>query len=132
MANAMLDADRMFVTVRTLDAARAAALASARAEFERTLIVLREENSTLRRMLEAAATRADTLLTELARSLVVQATPAPTPGPRPRLPVSADPIRGLGNVFDHLKPGDPDGEFASLAAASLMAAEDDDGAAATA
>ena len=106
----------------------------ARVYFERTLVVLREENSMLRRVLETASARADQLTTEYVRALVVQPTPAPiaTVTAMTRRPTSSDPIRGLGNVLDPVKIGDPDGEFTSLRAASLMAAEeDDDGAAAT-
>jgi len=110
-------------------------LAGAHDLFERTLAVLREENSMLRRVLETASARADQLTTEYVKALVVQPTScSPTPpSPIPtRRPTSADPIRGLGNVLDPVKIGDPDGEFSSLRAASLMAAEeDDDGAAAT-
>lgn len=108
------------------------ALESSRLDSERTLAVLREENSTLRRMLEATAARADTLTTELARSLVMTA-PAPRPGgltpppPAVRVPTSPDPIRGLGNILDPVPFTDPDGEFRSVEAASLMAVEEDDG-----
>jgi hypothetical protein len=106
-----------------------AAVDRARVEFERTLAVLREENSTLRRMLEASALRADSLTTEVARSLVVQPTPGPTPPPAAlvglRKPTGRDPIQGLGNVLDPVPIGDPHGEFSSLRAASLMMAEEE-------
>jgi len=116
-----------------LEAARAQAIAIAREDFERTVAILREENSTLRRMLEATAARADTLSIELARSLVVQA-PAlrPAPASVPPRRTSADPIKGLGNVLDPIPLGNPEGEFDSVRAASLMAAEDDDGVASAA
>lgn len=131
MANAMLDAEPMGwfgPSAREL-------AADVRADFERTLTVLREENSTLRRMVEAQSARADMLLLELTKSTVhaVNSAPINTGGPpvtATRRPTSADPIRGLGNVLDPVKLGHPDGEFTSEAAASLMAAEDDDVAAA--
>jgi len=110
-------------------------VALAHDNFERTLAVLREENSMLRRVLETASARADQLTTEYVRALAMNPMPGgPTPPPpiAGRRPTSPDPIRGLGNVLDPVKIGDPDGEFSSLRAASLMAAEeDDDGVAAT-
>lgn len=111
------------------------ALRTAREDFERTLVVLREENSTLRRMLEAAATRADALLTELAKSVAVQPTPKPAPAPvADRRPTSKDPIEGLGNVLDPVDFGHHAATFNSPRAASLMLADDEspDGAAAAA
>jgi hypothetical protein len=109
-----------------------AALRDVRADFERTLAVLREENSTLRRMLEAASRRADDLSVALAKSVVVQATPLPAPPSIPRKRTSAEAIQGLGNLLDPVPFGDTTGLFDNARAASLMAAEDDDGAAATA
>lgn len=108
----------------------AATLDRAREGYERTLAVLREENSTLRRMVEASNSRGDSLTTELARSLVVQPTPPPVLAAPTliRRPTSPDPIRGLGNVLDPVKIGDPDGEFESIDAASLMAIEESDNA----
>lgn len=130
MANAMLDAQPM-TQRRAVDPylqGYQAARAECRQDFERTLAVLREENSTLRRMVESASTRADTLATELARSLVIQA-PAPKPGPAVPPPVrrtSPDPIAGLGNLLDPVPLGHPEGEFDRVSAASLMAITDDD------
>lgn len=151
MANAMLDADPMtdvelgivrysvpsgygpwrqrawhagFLTGRAMKTQEA------RADFERTLVILREENSTLRRMLEAQTARADQLATDLIRGLAVQAPRITTGGPPVtaiRRPTGKDPIAGLGNVLDPVDFGDPNGQFASAAAASLMAAEEDDG-----
>jgi len=110
-------------------------VALAHDNFERTLAVLREENSMLRRVLETASARADQLTTEYVRALVVQPTPLPTTQePRPALhrPTGKDPIKGLGNVLDPVPFGHPEGAFDSQRAASLMAAEeDDDGVAAT-
>ena len=108
-----------------------AALRDARADYERTLAVLREENSTLRRMLEASSARADTLTLELAKTVVVQPTPRPAP-PSISRRASRDPIPGLGNLLDPVPFGDAAGSFATEAAASLMGAEDDGPAAATA
>ena len=131
MANAMLDAQAMAARPAGDPFLQGYRLAreEARADFERTLAVLREENSTLRRMLEGASTRADTLATELARSLVMQAPPSPKPGPAVPPPVrrtSVDPIAGLGNLLDPVKIGAPEGEFETVRAASLMAVTDDD------
>lgn len=120
----------MFVTVRTLEAARASARGEAREDFERTLAILREENSTLRRLLEAQTARADQLAIDLIRGLAVQAPRINTGGPPVtsiRRPTGKDPIAGLGNYLDEVPIGDPNGLFTSAAAASLMAAEEDDG-----
>lgn len=114
----------MFVSVRTLEAARAQAIATARTDFERTLAVLREENSTLRRMLEAASQRADGLALEIAKSMVIQATPPPQPVEVKR--TSRDPIAGLGSIFDPVAHDHPEATFTDARAASLMAAEEDD------
>jgi hypothetical protein len=100
-----------------------AALADARATFERVIAVLREENSLLRRHLEAAHRRADEQATALVKSLVVSATPLPTVAPD-RRPTSKDPIAGLGNVLDDLPLGHPDGVFTDERAASLMMADE--------
>jgi hypothetical protein len=108
-----------------------AALRDARADYERTVVVLREENATLRRMLEAAQTRVDALTTDLVKSLAIVPTPQPAP-PSVSRKTSTNPIRGLENLLDPLNLGDPNGEFSSERAASLMAAEDDDGAPASA
>jgi hypothetical protein len=109
-----------------------AALRDARADYERTVVVLREENATLRRMLEAAQARVDALTTDLVKSLAVTAPPVPTaPASLPRR-TPTDPIRGLGNLLDEVPFGDPAGSFADATAASIMAAEDDDGAPASA
>lgn len=105
------------------------AFAAMRETFERTLAVVREENATLRRMLEKEAAHADRLLTEITKSLAVQApTPvahAGTPA-RPPARTSRDPIEGLGNVLEPVGFEDEHATFTSERAASLMAAEDED------
>lgn len=91
-----------------------------RQDFERTLAVLREENSTMRRLFEAATTRADTLAAEMARQIVLAQAPVSTAVVPPRARTSRDPIAGLGNVLDPVPIGDPDGLFATLDEASLL------------
>lgn len=91
--------------------------------FERTLAVLREENTTLRKLLEAAHQRTDQQATELTRLLATSAVPrmapnVPTVPPRPR--TSRDPIDGLGNVFDPVDYKDPRGMFKSEQEAALV------------
>ena len=102
----------------------AGVLETLQASFERTLTILREENATMRRMLEQATKRADDLAGELARSFVLGAF-----GPEMRRPVmtaptpprtSRDPINGLGNILDPLPFGDPRGTFQSEAEVSLL------------
>lgn len=105
-----------------------AALRDARADFERTVAVLREENSTFRRLLEAADRRIDILLTEVAKASVVTATPVPAPPSIVKRRTPNDPIRGLENLLDEVPLGHEAGSFDNARAASLMAAEDDDGA----
>lgn len=101
--------------------------------FERTLCVLREENSTLRRMLEQSNSRADSLALDLARAVVVQA-PAITPqvASVPPRRTSRDPIEGLGNIFAPVDYTHPDATFGNERAASLMQAEEDEPDGATA
>jgi hypothetical protein len=96
-----------------------------RTGFERTLAVLREENSTLRRLCEQTAQRADALTAETIRALVAQSAPlrpvmAERPDPPARSRTSRHPIPGLGNVLDPVPLGDPNGTFASEADASLL------------
>lgn len=99
-----------------------------RQDFERTLAILREENSTMRRLFEMATTRADALAADLARQIVLaQAPPVGPTGPPLRTRTSRDPIAGLGNVFDPVKIGDPDGLFATLDEASLLFPSTDGG-----
>jgi len=91
--------------------------------FERTLAILREENSTLRRLFELTTNRADNLAGELARSLVVGAFGPDARRPTmavPHPPTSRDPINGLGNVLDPVPFDDPRGQFKSEAEASLL------------
>lgn len=97
--------------------------------FERTLAVLREENSTLRRLCEQTAQRADALAAETIRALVAQSGVGPDarrpvmaerPDPPARPRTSRHPIPGLGNVLDPVPLGDPNGTFASEADASLL------------
>lgn len=127
MANAMLDAGPMWLSRRAADALDDA-LTCTRDTFERTLAVLREENSTLRRLFEAAAARADQLALELTKAVVIQPTPRPLAAVPPRR-TSREPVPGVGNVLDPVTLGDPAGMFDTVAAASLMAAEDDASAA---
>lgn len=102
------------------------------ADFERTLVVLREENATLRRMLETSNARADQLANDLARSVIVSpgfTSPGPAGTPVSELPprrTSTDPVRGVGNMLDPVPFTDPMGEFTDARAASLMAADEDD------
>jgi len=100
-----------------------------RTGFERTLAVLREENSTLRRLCEQTAQRADALAAETIRALVAQSGVGPDarrpviaerPDPPARSRTSRHPIPGLGNVLDPVPLGDPNGTFASEADASLL------------
>lgn len=102
------------------------AVARERETFERTLCVLREENSTLRRMLEQSNARADTLALDLARAVVVQ-TPVVTPqlASVPPRRTSRDPIEGLGNVFAPVPFDHADSTFNDARAASLMYAEEE-------
>ena len=102
----------------------AGVLETLQASFERTLTILREENATIRRMLEQATKRADDLAGELARSFVLGAF-----GPEMRRPTitapapprtSRDAVPGLGNVFDPVAFDDPRGSFRSEAEASLL------------
>lgn len=102
-------------------------LRAQRDDFERTLTVLREENSTLRRMLEAAQRRQDDLLAELVKSLATSAAPARPPlTVAPPKRTSKDPIEGLGNVLDPVGYDHPMASFTNERAASLMGAEDED------
>jgi hypothetical protein len=100
----------------------AGVLEALQASFERTLTILREENSTLRRMLEQATKRADDLAGELARSFVLGAFGPDTRRPTITAPVrtSRDAVPGLGNVFDPVALGDPRGTFATEDEASLL------------
>jgi len=92
-----------------------------RTDFERTLAILREENSTMRRMFEAAALRADNLAAEMARQIVLaQAPPHPALVSAEAPRTSRDPIHGLGNVFAPVPLGDPDGTYATEEEASLL------------
>lgn len=114
-----------------LSSAALAALTAAadrdREHFERTVAVLREENSTLRRMLEAAQRRQDELLGELVKSLATTAAPARQPlASAPPKRTSRDPIDGLGNVLDPVPYDHAMASFTSERAASLMGAEDED------
>jgi len=104
-----------------------ATLAALTAAYERTLTVVREENSTLRRMLEAAQARADAATAELVRSLAVTAAApaAPLRAAPPAGRTSRDPIEGLGNILDPVPFGDPNGMFSNERAASLMFAEEE-------
>lgn len=102
------------------------AFAAMRETFERTLAVVREENATLRRMLEAQTARADRLSLEITKSAAVSPLPRPEPAAVPRRRTSRDPIEGLGNVLEPVGFEDEHATFTSERAASLMAAEDDD------
>jgi hypothetical protein len=107
--------------------ARVSGRTEAREDFERTVAVLREENSTWRRAFEAATARADALLTELTRSVAgIQPVAAPPPVPAPPRRTTKDPIDGLGNVLDPVPLGDPMGMFTTERAASLMLADEDE------
>lgn len=99
-----------------------AVLSAITESFERTLAVLREENATLRKLLEAAHARTDQQATELTRLLATSAVPriAPNMPTVPRARTSRDPIEGLGNVFDPLPHGDPRGMFKSEMDAALV------------
>jgi len=137
MANAMLDAEPMWLSRRSVNALDDAVTTIA-GNFERTLAVLREENSTLRRMLEAEGARANQLLLELTKAAVLSAATsvagpaaAHVGSPPPRR-TSKDPVPGVGNLLDPVPFGDKAGLFDTEAAASLMAAEDDDGISAAA
>lgn len=102
---------------------------AAREEFERTLVVLREENSTFRKIAEGASARADSLVAELAKSIVVSAPPprAPAMPTVPIAPTSKDPIRGLGDVFAPVDFTDPDSTFKNIDEASLLFPSTDGG-----
>lgn len=96
-----------------------------RETFERTLAVVREENATLRRMLEASDARARDLLLEITKAQAIQPTPRPE-ATRPIGRTPKDPIKGLENAFAPVTFEDPQASFTSARAASLMAVEDDD------
>lgn len=101
-------------------------LETQREGFERTTAVLREENATLRRMLEGAQRRGDELSLELTKALAIggvgpNGTLTSRREPTPSRPAtSRDPIRGLGDIFAPVPLGDPDGTFKELADASLL------------
>lgn len=101
-------------------------LSAQREGFERTSAVLREENTTLRRMLEASHRRAEELSLELTKAFAIGGVgPNGTLAARreptaPRAQTSRDPIRGLGDIFAPVKLGDPDGTFKTEDEATLL------------
>lgn len=108
--------------------ARAEATEAGRVEYERTLAVLREENSTLRRMLEATQRRADDATAELVKSLATSTRPVAAPlaaVPPAAARTSRDPIKGLESMFDPVPFDHPLSSFTNERAASLMDAEDE-------
>lgn len=106
------------------------ALARQAETYERALAIVREENSQLRRLLDAAHRRTDQLTTDLVKSLATSAAPAALPltAPPPAVArrTSRDPIEGLGNAFDPVPYDHPLSSFTNERAASLMDAEDEE------
>jgi hypothetical protein len=103
-----------------------AALLRQREDFERTLIVLREENSLLRRLLEAAHRRSDQQAADLTRALTTAPPARPpltAPAEAPRR-TSKDPL-GVGSLFEPVDYKHPEATFTSADAAALMYAEDE-------